>query len=173
MSGTRPLASLPNVRPAGRDDLAALVRIYNHYVTRSIATFDTDSATVESRLPWFETFSDVGPYRLLVATAGDRILGYASSSRYRMHPAFDQTVEFSAYVDPDARTTGIGSALYRALIDVLRAQPVHVALAAIALPNEASMALHRKFGFTEVGTFREYATKNGAYISSVWMQLIL
>jgi hypothetical protein len=39
-----------------------------------------------------------------------------------------------------------------------------------ALPNDASVALHRKFGFTEVGTFREYAVKNGHYISSVWMQ---
>jgi len=47
---------------------------------------------------------------------------------------------------------------------------VHVALAGIALPNDASVALHRNFGFTEVGTFREYAIKNGQYISSVWMQ---
>jgi phosphinothricin acetyltransferase len=49
-------------------------------------------------------------------------------------------------------------------------EPVHVILAGIALPNDASIALHRKFGFTEIGTFREYALKNGTYISSTWMQ---
>jgi phosphinothricin acetyltransferase len=48
-----------------------------------------------------------------------------------------------------------------------------VALAGIALPNDASVALHRKFGFTEVGVFEEYAIKNGTYVSSVWMQLQL
>jgi phosphinothricin acetyltransferase len=165
--------SMPAVRPARQDDLAALVRIYNHYIAHSIATFDTEPTTIESRLPWFNTFSEVGPHQLLVATAGDRVLGYASSSPYRTHPAFSQTVELSAYVDPDARANGIGSALYRALVGALRTQSVHVALAAIALPNDASVALHRRFGFAEVGTFDEYATKNSAYISSVWMQLHL
>jgi hypothetical protein len=49
-------------------------------------------------------------------------------------------------------------------------EPVHVALEGIVLPNDASVALHRKLGFTEVGTFREYAVKNGQYLSSVWME---
>jgi phosphinothricin acetyltransferase len=39
--------------------------------------------------------------------------------------------------------------------------------------NDASVALHRKFGFTEVGTFHEYAAKNGQYISSLWMERLL
>lgn len=161
------------VRTGRKDDLPELVRIYNHYVTHSIITFDTQPVTVESRLQWFERFSDTGPHRLFVATTGDRVLGCASSSPYRTHPAFDQTVELGVYVDPDARAAGIGSALYRTLIETLRSQPVHVALAGIALPNDASVALHRKFGFTDVGIFDQYATKNGGYISSVWMQLRL
>lgn len=169
----RHAAGGPVVRAGVADDLPELVRIYNHYVAHSIATFDTEPATVESRSSWFETFSDSGPYRLFVAAAGDRVLGCATSGPYRTHPAFSQTVEVGVYVDPDARATGIGTALYRTLIDTLRSQPVHVALAGIALPNDASVALHRKFGFTEVGTFEEYATKNGAYVSSVWMQLRL
>jgi phosphinothricin acetyltransferase len=47
---------------------------------------------------------------------------------------------------------------------------VHVALAGIVLPNDASVALHSKFGFTEVGTFHGYGIKNGRYLSSVWME---
>jgi phosphinothricin acetyltransferase len=161
---------MPLVRPARRDDLPHLVAIYNYYIENSIATFDTLPVTVEDRAGWFETFSDVGPYRLLVACDRDRVLGCASSSPYRMHPAFHKTVEFGVYVDPQARTAGIGSALYRELLDHLDTEDLHLAVAGIALPNDASVALHRRFGFTDVGVFEEYAMKNGAYISSLWMQ---
>jgi phosphinothricin acetyltransferase len=163
----------PIVRPASRDDLPELVGIYNHYITNSHATFDTEPVTVESRTGWFERFSEVGPNRLLVAAEGDRVLGCASSAPYREHPAFARTVEVSIYLHPDVRSRGIGSALYRPLLENLRAERVHVALAGIALPNDASVALHRRFGFTEVGVFEAYALKNDTYISSVWMQLRL
>ena len=56
------------------------------------------------------------------------------------------------------------------LLDWLADAPVHVVLAGIVLPNDASVALHRKLGFTEVGTFHEYALKNGQYLSSLWME---
>jgi phosphinothricin acetyltransferase len=159
------------VRSATRGDLPELVRIYNHYVENTNATFDTEGATVESRIGWFERFSEAGPHRLVVASEGDRVVGCASSGPYRDHPAFARTVEVSVYLHPELRSQGIGSALYGALLDQLRSQDVHVALAGIALPNDASVALHRKFGFKEVGVFEEYAFKNGNYISSVWMQL--
>jgi phosphinothricin acetyltransferase len=131
-----------------------------------------------SRLPaaaerrdWFGRFAASGPYRLVVARGGDQVLGYACSQRYRDHEAFRETVEVSIALDPSSRGQGVGTALYRALVGRLDREPsVHVALAGIALPNDASVALHRKFGFAEVGTFREYAIKNGQYISSVWMQ---
>jgi phosphinothricin acetyltransferase len=60
--------------------------------------------------------------------------------------------------------------LYAALVREVMAEPVHVALAGIALPNDASVALHKKFGFVEVGVFGEYAIKHGEFISSVWLQ---
>jgi phosphinothricin acetyltransferase len=158
------------VRRANRGDLPELVRIYNHYVENSYATFDTEPVTLENRMSWLERFSDVGPHQLLVACDGDRVVGCASSGSYREHPAFAHTVEVGVYLHPELRSRGIGSALYHHLLDHLQSQAVHVALAGIALPNEASVALHRKFGFKEVGVFEEYALKNGTYISSVWMQ---
>ena len=161
---------MPIVRPAHRGDLAQLVAIYNHYVEHSIASFDTEPTSVENRTAWFESFSDVGPHRLLVAAESERVLGCASSAPYRSHSAFAQTVEVSIYIDPEVRNTGVGSALYSALFEELRLEPLHLAVAGIALPNDASVALHRKFGFTEVGVFAEYAMKHGAYVSSMWMQ---
>ena len=161
------------VRLGMKDDLPELVHIYNHYVANSQATFDTEPVTVETRASWFAGFSDVGPHRLLVACEGDRVVGCASSGPYRERPAFVRTVEVSIYLHPEVRSRGIGTALYGPLIDNLRSENVHVALAGIALPNDASVALHQKFGFREVGVFEEYAIKGATYISSVWMQLPL
>ena len=161
---------MSTVRAARRSDLGQLVTIYNHYIEHSIATFDTEPVTVEARTPWYDSFSGTGPHRLLVACEGDRVLGCASSSPYRTHPAFARTVEFGVYLDPRVRQGGIGSALYGELLDQLADEDLHLAVAGIALPNDASVALHRKFGFTEVGVFEEYAVKRGVHISSLWMQ---
>jgi phosphinothricin acetyltransferase len=153
------------------DDLAAIVGILNYTAASSIARFETRPVSVAERGEWFGQFSAAGPYRLVVARDGDQVRGYACSQRYRDLEAFRETVEVSIALDDSSRGQGVGTAMYRALFDGLAAEPsVHVALAGIALPNDASVALHRKFGFTEVGTFCEYAIKNGQYISSVWMQ---
>jgi phosphinothricin acetyltransferase len=153
------------------DDLVAIVGILNYTAANSIARFETRPVSVAERRDWFGQFSATGSYRLLVARDGDQVLGYACSQRYRDHEAFRETVEVSIALDAAAGARAVGTALYRVLFDSLALEPsAHVALAGIALPNDASVALHRKHGFTEVGTFREYAIKNGQYISSAWMQ---
>ena len=171
-TGVRPSAGPDPVEigSATGDDLPRIVEILNYTAANSIATFNTRPASVAERRDWFEQFSSPGPYRLLVARRGNLILGYACTQRYRDHEAFRETVEVSIALDVSCRGQGVGTSLYRALFDCLAHQPVHAALAGIALPNDASVALHRKFGFTDVGTFREYAVKNGQYISSLWMQ---
>ncbi|MEM9517205.1 MAG: N-acetyltransferase family protein [Actinomycetota bacterium] len=158
------------VRAATEGDAAAIATIYSHHVEHGYATFDTAPVSAANRREWMATFGASGPHRLLVATDGDRVDGYACSAPYRPHPAFDETVEFSVYVAPNALGCGVGSALYERLISELEQEPVHRALVGIALPNDASMRLHRRFGFEEVGVFDEYATKGATRISSVWMQ---
>ena len=164
---------MTTVEIATIDDLGALVEIFNHYVATSNSNFDTQPTTIDARRQWFAKFSSTGPYRLLVARRDGKVLGSASSSPYRDHPAFRETVEFGISLHAEHLGQGLGSLLYSALIESLANEPVHVALAGIALPNDASVALHRKFGFTEVGIFRDYAIKDGEYISSVWMQRVL
>jgi phosphinothricin acetyltransferase len=161
------------ITEATEEDLPAIVGVLNYTAASSIARFETQPVSVAERRDWFGQFCATGPYRLLVAWGGDQVLGYACSQRYRDLEAFRETVEVSIALDASSRGQGVGTALYHALFDSLAVEPsVHVALAGIALPNDASVALHRKFGFTEVGTFREYAIKNGQYISSIWMQRV-
>jgi phosphinothricin acetyltransferase len=160
------------IRSAQVEDLDAIAEIYNHYVLNGFATFDERPTSVEERREWFETFAETGRYRVFVADDGN-VRGYGCSIPYRAHASFTETVELSVYISPEHTGNGLGSLLYERLLGELAGERVHRVLAGIALPNDASVRLHRRFGFTEVGVFDEYAQKWGRYISSVWMQLNL
>jgi phosphinothricin acetyltransferase len=157
------------IRLARATDVQPLADIFDYYVASGHVTFDTEPMPLASRMEWFTGYG-TGRYRLLVAEAQGRLLGCAYSSRYRQHSAFDKTVETSIYLDPAERGRGTGSRLYATLIQHLETQDIHLAVAGVALPNDGSLALHRKLAFVEVGTFKDYAIKNGKFISSVWFQ---
>ena len=71
------------VRPCRSADLTALTDIYNHYVTNTPATFDTEPVTISARAEWLSQFANTGPHRLVVAEAEGVVVGYASSSQFR------------------------------------------------------------------------------------------
>ncbi len=155
----------------GRDsDAAALLALRNHYIAHSVATFDEAPLRQAAVQDWIAGFAATGPYRLLVARDGASLLGFCSSQPYRAHPAFARTIETSVYVAADAAGRGVGSALYERLFAELAGEGLHRAVVGIALPNEASIRLHARFGFKPVGVFDEYAQKNGRPVSSQWMQ---
>ncbi|MEV6857677.1 GNAT family N-acetyltransferase [Streptomyces microflavus] len=166
------------VRPGGEEDLAELVRIYNHYVTETPITFDVEPMTVEQRRPWLAAHPGHGPHRLLVAEAGTglaggtggEILGYATSSPFRPKPAYATSVETSVYLSPRHAGRGVGSLLYASLFEALAQEDVHQALAGVALPNEASERLHLRFGFQPVGVYREVGRKFGRFWDVAWFQ---
>ncbi len=159
----------PTVRQATAADLGAIIEIYNHYVTTSHATFDVDP--IADREAWFGQFAADGPHRLFIAEDGGVVRGWASSTPLRPRAAYRGSVETTAYVAPDAADRGLGTRLYETLLDALAGSGVHRAYAAIALPNPASVALHVRFGFTEVGRFSEVGFKLGRYWDVAWFEL--
>lgn len=161
---------MAEIRPSLPHDLATITEIYNHYVAHTAATFVPEPCTPEQRRPWFEQFAPSGPHRLLVAEEEGRVVGYAGSFPLRSDPAFLTSVETSIYLAPDLTRRGLGSRLYGALFAAIAGEDLHRAYAGIALPNPASVALHARFGFREVGVFNEYARKFDRYWSSVWME---
>jgi phosphinothricin acetyltransferase len=157
------------VRPATQGDLAAINDIYNHYVRTSHATFDLEEHDLAMRRAWLEERSSA-VHRVLVAEREDRVLGYASSGPHRPKAAYETSVETSVYVAPDATGVGVGTALYGGLLEALGGTGVHRALAGIALPNDASIALHVAFGFRLVGRFTEQGRKFGRYWDVAWYE---
>lgn len=158
------------IRPGGVGDVDAITDILNHYVRHTVARFETEPFSVEERRRWARPLIAARPPRLFVAVHGGVVGGFACAQPYRTGPAFAGTVEVTVYLAPELRARGVGGRLYERLFDVLRDTGVHRALAGIALPNDASVALHRRYGFEDVGVFDEYAQKNGEYVSSIWMQ---
>ena len=90
-----------HIRPAISDDLNQLVQIYNHYVTETHVTFDTEPFAVNERIQWFNQFAETGRYRLLVAEEGAAILGYASSTMFKSRAAYSTSVETTIYLEPN------------------------------------------------------------------------
>lgn len=158
------------VRYSMLSDLEEIVNIQNHYNTQSIGTFDAHNYTANQKLNWFKQFDNSSPYKLVVATVDNKIAGYASSIAFRDRGVFARTIETSVYVHPEFLKKGIGGEMYRFLFQELARHDLHRAVVGIALPNSPSIRLHRKMGFTEIGTFDEYAFFKDRFVSSLWMQ---
>ncbi|HEY9426646.1 MAG TPA: GNAT family N-acetyltransferase, partial [Gemmatimonadaceae bacterium] len=67
----------------------------------------------------------------------------------------------------------IGSRLYERLLPLLRSQGIHAVIGVIALPNEASVALHEKFGLSKVAHLKEVGFKFDRWIDVGYWERIL
>jgi phosphinothricin acetyltransferase len=158
------------IRPATDADLARIDEIYNHYVAHTAITFDLEPLTADARRAWFAQFAPAGSHRLFVAEDAGRVVAFAGSHRFRTKAAYDTTVETTVYCDPGMCGRGLGTALYRAVFDALAGEDLRMAIAGVTLPNEASVALHRRFGFTPVGVMREVGRKFGRFWDVAWYE---
>jgi phosphinothricin acetyltransferase len=159
-----------DIRPATERDLEAINQIYNHYVVAAHYTFDLEPTSMQTRTEWFSHYGETGRYRLLVAVADGRVIGYACSSKFRPKPAYETSVESSIYVAPDAIGHGAGSRLYETLFRSLQGEDLHRAYAGIALPNPQSIALHERFAFKRVAHFTDQGRKFGRYWDVAWWE---
>ena len=161
------------IRAAKEQDMEAVLSIYNYEVMHGTATFDVVPRTMEELMDWFRRHVG-GRHPVLVAGEDGRVGGFASLSAYRDRAAYDATAELSMYVDAAYRRRGIARALLQALFAGARERGhIRTVISVIGGENTASLALHREFGFREVGTFHEVGEKFGQLLDTHLMQLML
>ena len=166
------LAALTPIRDADPDrDAAACLAVYTPYVTGSPISFEEQPPSVEEFAARMRAKMALHPW--LVHEEDGRITGFAYGAKHRERAAYRWAADVSVYVDRSRHRAGIGRALYAELLDRLREQGFQVAVAGVTLPNDASVALHRSFGFEPVGTYRRIGWKNGAWHDVAWFQLDL
>jgi phosphinothricin acetyltransferase len=161
-----------HIRPADTDDTVDIAYIYNYYIATSHATFEVDpvdAAEMELRL---DAAQQKG-YPFLVADDSDEVIGYAYGHEYRARSAYRHSIEVSVYVRPRHDGKHVGSALYEKLLADINAAQFHAVIAGISLPNDASIALHEKFGFRKVAHFREVGRKFDRWIDVGYWELVL
>ena len=160
------------LRIASADDAAAIASLYAHYVTRTAISFETEAPGEDEIRARIEDGGALYPW-LVAADDEDRLLGYAYAAAFRSRRAYRFSVETTVYLVPAATGRGVGRALYAALIPLLERQGFTQAIAAITLPNEASVRLHEAFGFVQAGVYREVGYKLGEWRSvGLWQRAL-
>jgi L-amino acid N-acyltransferase YncA len=160
-----------HIRPATAADAPALLAIYRPYIEDTTVSFETAVPSVDEFA--VRITKAVAGRQWLVAERGGECLGYAYGSSHRERPAYRWSVEVSAYVHPRHHRQGLGRRLYKQLFSDLAAKGYCNAYAGIALPNDASVALHRDLGFEPIGTFKSVGYKFGKWQDVAWLQRAL
>ncbi|HYO35151.1 MAG TPA: GNAT family N-acetyltransferase [Geodermatophilus sp.] len=156
------------VRDATPADAAACRDVYAPYVTGTAVSFETDPPTAEEMARRIAAAQE--RHAWLVLDDGGVVRGFAYGGPFADRPAYRWSCSVSVYLEPGRRRTGGGRLLYDALFDRLAARGHRRALAGVALPNEASLGLHRAVGFEDVGTYRRVGWKHDAWHDVTWLQ---
>lgn len=154
------------VRIAEPGDAAALAEIYAWSVEHSAASFEEVAPSAEEMGERLRETLQWTPW--LAAASGAEVIGYAYASRHRERAAYRWSVDTSVYVHERFRGRGVGSKLYTELFAILERQGFRRAYCGVALPNEASVAVHRAAGFEPVGVYRRVGWKFNAWHDTAW-----
>ncbi|MEP6755502.1 MAG: N-acetyltransferase family protein [Chthonomonadales bacterium] len=161
------------VRDATEADLQAILDIYNEAVLNSTATADYEPQSMVDRVEWFELRKAQNLPIYVAVDNADRVLGWASLSRFHARIGYRFTVENSIYIGPDHRGKGTGGILLKRLIEAARAGGFHSIVADIDSKNDASIRLHRSHGFEDRGTIFHAVYKFDQWLDVFHMQLML
>jgi L-amino acid N-acyltransferase YncA len=160
-----------NLRQAAERDGAACAAIYAPYVRDTAVTFETDPPSPEEMSR--RIGAAVRTHDWVVLEDAGRVVGYAYGSPFKARAAYRWSCEVSVYLELGRRRTGGGRALYGELFGRLAERGFRTVVAGMALPNDASVALHRGMGFEPVGTYRRIGWKHGRWHDVAWAQLAI
>ena len=162
-----------NIRDVRLDDTQALLDIYAPYVETTWVTFETKTPSLAEFRGRIEQYRFKLGFPYKVAELEDGIAGYAYAHPYHEREAYRFTAETSVYVKQGLERGGIGTELYKAVLEDLARGGFHAVIAILGYPNEPSKLFHEKFGFREIGHFHEVGHKFGRWLDVGYLEKIL
>ncbi len=157
------------IRDVDLKDAKAIADIYNYYIDNTIVTFEENTVCEEEMIERIKSHNPDLPW--IVYEENKQIYGYAYVSEWKSRSAYKYSVESSVYLNHTKLGKGIGAKLYKKLLSQIKKKNIHIIIAVISLPNEASVKLHEKLGFQKVGQFKEVGYKFEKWIDVEYWQL--
>ena len=161
----RPLAAVPGyaVRQMANSDWPRVAAIYAAGIASGHATFESD-------VPGWESWdrSHLAAPRMVAVDASGQVVGWAAGSGVSERCVYGGVMEHSIYVDLSARGHGVGDLLLKTLIVESERLGFWTIQSGVFPENVASLALHKKWGFREVGRRERVGRHNG-----VWRDVVL
>lgn len=161
------------VRSVREADIPACTAIYNHYITHSDSTFETEALSSDAFGARVTSIADAYPYLVYEDDCTGEILGYAYLNCFSVRQAYRFTCDLSIYVRQDAHRQGIGHRLYAAIERLAYRQGFYSIISVITDSNEESMRFHSREGFCDIGGIDRIACKFGRWIGIRYYRKIL
>ena len=159
-----------SIRSARTEDAEAICAIYNEGIADR-GTLETEPRTPEERRKWLVDRD--ARYAVVVVESDGVVVGWASLNVFNPREAYRHVADFSVYVARAARGKGAGTALLERLLELGREGGFHKLVLAGFPTNAASVALYRRFGFREVGIYKEHGLLDGAWVDVLLMERLL
>jgi L-amino acid N-acyltransferase YncA len=160
------------IRVVSDGDAKPITAIYAHHVLHGTASYEVEPPSTDETLAKIRRVAGPG-WPFLVAEADGQAAGYAYATQFRDRPAYRFTCDDSIYVHPEMVGRGIGGALLEALMKRSADYGFRTMVAVIGGAEPASIALHARYGFAEVGRLTAVGFKFNRWLDSVYMQRAL
>jgi len=152
------------IRPLIKTDYPRVRQIYQSGLDTGIASFETQTLDWEA---WDQKY--LKPCRL-VATMDNEVVGWVALTPFSKREVYKGVAELSLYISSQHKGKGIGSALLEKLITLSEEQGFWTLQAKIFPENKASIHLHKKLGFREVGFRQMIAQRDGKWYDNVLLE---
>ena len=160
------------IRPATAADASDICDIYNYYIDNTLISFEYDKVSIETMQQRIKATQS--NYSWLVYEDDGKVIAYAYANLWKAREAYKHVLESTVYATHGLKVKGVGTKLYQALFDAIVEYPeenrVKALMGVIALPNDASVGLHKKMGFVEAGYFKQVGYKFDQWIDVAYYQ---
>lgn len=159
------------IRDASMDDAQSILDIYAPFILHSRTSFESEVPSLADFQQRMADTQKTHPW--LVYEAEGQVGGYAYAGLHRKRHAYQWSTEVSVYLQDDFRGKGLAAALYDSLFACLRLQGFFTAFAGITMPNDPSERFHKKYGFEEIGRYKNVGYKMGVWADTLWLSMPL